>query len=702
MFSVLLYPAQWLMGRLSFAWKFSVISSLFVLPIFILGYGLVDQVSQKTEQAEQEIKGLDALKHIYLLIEQAERFRDLSTLLRVDQSDQLQQHVTQSIEKTKQLLMDLKPKLTTFGNAPLLKTYEQLYGLWLSIQEGTAGAQGGVRTQFQYYDEFVTRISILIADTANVSRLVLDPDQGTDLLINILTQQLHRVTANMGVGRAMSSYALSQQYLSSELYDELDRVYLDLTSEAAALNATFMQLSPGYLVDVKARSENATKGIIELRDSISSNIVEATQLNIPWFDFFEKSTGQMSQIYELANFLIPFTRTQLEQRIDTLQASVILFLACTIGLLIFIFYLMWGMYFSIIRTVRHFASDAQKATDGDLTVVMHQVTDDELSLLSQSFNHMIQNIREVVVLVKGTSEDVITLSDKLSDTAELSRNAINSQQKDTLQLTEEIQKIASSTIHIVQKTQSNSALSTNINQHSTEGVKKLDQALQAIESLIQNIAHSSEAIKTLEKIGHEIEGVLTGIKEIADQTNLLALNAAIEAARAGEEGRGFAVVADEVRTLANKTVKSTQTIGEKTAQFSACINGVVKQMQANTQSAQNTIECANQASESLHVIFKASEEISQSSANIATDAQTQSHLSTNAKDHIDTIKVAVGDSIAVVNSMVAVTNEFNSLTQQLSMLVGRFRVIEGEEISSSVRVEDQNTQAPSLGDVDLF
>ena len=63
MFSVLLYPAQWLMGRLSFAWKFSVISSLFVLPIFILGYGLVDQVSQKTEQAEQEIKGLDALKH---------------------------------------------------------------------------------------------------------------------------------------------------------------------------------------------------------------------------------------------------------------------------------------------------------------------------------------------------------------------------------------------------------------------------------------------------------------------------------------------------------------------------------------------------------------------------------------------------------------------------------------------------------------
>ena len=696
------FPALWIMGRLSFAWKFSVISSLFVLPIFILGYGLVDQVSQKTEQAKQEIQGLQALQHIYLLIKEAEQFRDLSILLRVDQWDQLQQQVNFSTEKTKQLLQGLEAKLVIFENAPLLARYSELSSLWLAIQEGTAGAQGGVRTQFQYYDGFVSAILVLIVDTANVSRLVLDPDQGTDLLINILTHQLHKATANMGVGRAMSSYALSQKYLSSELYDELDRVYLDLTSDAAALNATFVQLPPDYLIEIEELLGKAAKSMLDLRDSIGLNIIEAMQLDMPWPDFFEQSSEHMKNVYELANFLIPYTQSKLEQRIDALQLSVILFLACTLALLIFIFYLMWGMYFSIMRTVRHFARDAKKATNGDLTVVMQQVTHDELSLLSQGFNKMIENIREVVVLVKGTSEDVISLSNKLSDTATLSRNAINSQQEDTSQLTQEIQQIASSTTHIAGQTQSNSSLSKNINKHSTEGVQKLDQALKAIEDLIENIAHSSEAIKTLEKIGHEIEGVLTGIKEIADQTNLLALNAAIEAARAGEEGRGFAVVADEVRTLANNTVKSTQTISEKTAQFSTCIDGVVKQMEANTQSAQNTIDCANKASESLHVIFKASEDIDQSSANIASDAQKQSHLSANAKDHINTIEVSVGDSIAVVNNMVAVTNEFNSLTQQLSMLVGRFKVTDGEEIARPLVSDSQVCPPQDHGDVDLF
>ncbi|MCP5326929.1 MAG: HAMP domain-containing protein [Oceanospirillaceae bacterium] len=712
MVKLLLLPAVRLMGRLRFVWKFGLISSLFLLPLLVLGWGVVAKINQQMQQVASERQGLIALQDIYATIRVAEQYRDLSTITRASQDETLRHEVEAQKTQVDEQLAHLQLTLLSLNSEFLNKRFEDVQELWLTLHKNSSGAQGGVRTQFQYFDEFVQVLRGLIADAASASKLVLDPELETFLLINVFTQHLFHGTENMGIARAMGAYALNQKYLSSEIYEEMDKVYVGLGRDNEVISGSFAYIAetdPRLLKKLQADIDSSLTSMMSLQLYLSENIIEATELNIDWREYFQNVSGLMDGVYHLADILMPFTDKLLQQRQTKLEQKLFLMGIFTLGLLLFIFYLFAGMYYSVTRTVRQFSSDALRATQGDLTVVMQEETNDELRQLSAAFNHMIRNIREVVILVKGTSLDVVALSDTLSHTTDMSREAIKRQQQDTHDLTTEIESVAHSTEQIVQQTGSNTALAKDINEKSQQGLHKLEQALAAIQGLAKNIGDSSSNIQRLADIGKEIEGVLAGIKAIADQTNLLALNAAIEAARAGEAGRGFAVVADEVRNLASNTVNSTEEINDKISRFNACINEVVACMEKNQQSAQRTINSSDEVAHSLREIHQSAQDIQQSSLTIARDAQQQNAMTHNANQHILTIDHAVGQSMKVVDNVVRVSREFNSLTQQLSMLVGRFQVDgalelpaeESSDFAHMLQAANGDVSQPE-GDVDLF
>ena len=191
-----------------------------------------------------------------------------------------------------------------------------------------------------------------------------------------------------------------------------------------------------------------------------------------------------------------------------------------------------------------------------------------------------------------------------------------------------------------------SAASAETREKAEAGSRVVEKTVHNIEEVHQLSLTLKDDMTQLNEHAQDITRIMGVISDIADQTNLLALNAAIEAARAGEAGRGFAVVADEVRKLAEKTMASTQDVGnairsiqESTAQSMSAVDEAVQRIGEAT-------ELANQSGQALQEIVETVEATADQVNAIATASEEQSAASEE-----------INQSIVQVNDMSKQTAE---------------------------------------------
>ena len=276
------------------------------------------------------------------------------------------------------------------------------------------------------------------------------------------------------------------------------------------------------------------------------------------------------------------------------------------------------------RILRNIYKLASTVAEGDISRDIDVTSNDEIGKLSYDFNAMMGRLREVVMGVSGTADDINLTSEELrgrlkeiSEGADKTSDIMHSVNAAMGQQLSAVDAGRGSLTSFKEK-----ALAFGDNfQSMNDTIRELEQNTRDNEETVrrmrENTDISSEHVEELSKRMMElhqnsenISNIVTTITAIASQTNLLALNASIEAARAGEAGKGFAVVAEEIRNLSEQTQASIDGITSITinlqgqmkdiASFVEEFNRLFSENREDTQQAQAFFDTLSQRLQGIY------------------------------------------------------------------------------------------------------
>ena len=312
--------------------------------------------------------------------------------------------------------------------------------------------------------------------------------------------------------------------------------------------------------------------------------------------------------------------------------------------------------------------------EGDLTRTLNEEGNDEISKLSHSFNLFVSKMRESLVHVSQSANDVNEHAHTVDDSTKTSQSFIELQNDSSTQVAAAMEQMTHQIHDVSSNAEAAEQAANDAAHNASTGKHVVAETITAIETLSANIETVSRVTEDLANESQNIGSVLDVIRSISEQTNLLALNAAIEAARAGEHGRGFAVVADEVRTLASRTGQSTDEIQSMISKLQEGTRAAVDAVKSSQTLSVSTVEQASSANNSLNEIERLVSVITEMNSQIARATEQQTQAADEVNLRINDLSQSTEQSLDNTKQLNSASDKLKQSSTELSSIVNRFKL----------------------------
>lgn len=296
--------------------------------------------------------------------------------------------------------------------------------------------------------------------------------------------------------------------------------------------------------------------------------------------------------------------------------------------------------------IAEISENLKQMGQGNYQIELHQKYVGEYVQIQQSFNEIIEDMKDTVSTIQNASKEINSGSGQLADAAEDLASACTTQAS-------QISDIA--------------ILIDDLNQDIDADKKEAEEAVKIsnleASTLTEGNAKMEElknAITDISKCSEEINTIISTIEEISSETNMLSLNASIEAARAGEAGKGFAVVAEQVKKLAEE---SSQAAGKTTQLIQMTIAAV-----------ENGTKIADEAVVTMEDVMMSSAEVRERITRIVEKLEKEAISISNINDNVSEVAGIVDNNSATSQETAAISEQQKAQVESMVLLVSKFRI----------------------------